>query len=167
MSWRSWIIPSKVFLWNPNHHVRPVYKRKSTPYCWDEGWCLQWSQHYRVQNKQVMSHGGIWKALKMWALLRDNCNTGFTGSFRFLGEWIQESVAMERQITTCVFSISPLHRCLQVCYRSTIKARCFNVVEDGKLENASEKDDSMGRLTFSRTLREDFWTRSSIRYFKG
>ncbi|KAF2985449.1 hypothetical protein EK904_000110 [Melospiza melodia maxima] len=58
------------------------------------------------------------------------------------------------------------HRCLEVCYRGTIKARRFNVVADGKLENAAEKDDSVGRLTFSRTLREDFWTRSSISAFK-
>lgn len=32
----------------------------------------------------------------------------------------------------CVFSICPLHACLGVCYRGTIKAKCFNVVEDGK-----------------------------------
>lgn len=84
-----------------------------------------------------------------------------------MGEWVQESVAMERQITTCVSSISPLHRCAEVCYRGTTKARCFNIVEGGKLENASEKDGSMGRLTFSRPFRENFWTRSYIRYFKG
>lgn len=76
--------------------------------------------------------------------------------FRFVGEWIQESVAMERQITMCVFSIFPLHGCLEEYYRSTTKARCSNVVEDGKLEKTSEKDDSMGRLTFSRTSKEEF-----------
>lgn len=63
---------------------------------------------------------------------------------------------MERQITMRVFSIFPLHISLEAYYRSTTKARCSNVVEDGKLEDTSEKDDSMGRLTFSRTLKEDF-----------
>lgn len=40
-------------------------------------------------------------------------------------------------------------------------------MEDSKVEKASEEDDSMGRMTFIRPLREDFWTHGYIKYFKG
>lgn len=77
----------------------------------------------------------------------------------------EKSISSGKASNSAFSSSLPLHRCLGVCYRGTIKARLLNAVEDRTLKKVS-KNDSMGRLTFIRPLGEEREC-GYIRYFKG